>query len=76
MAERRLGGPPRRSWFRRIIRTILIALLVAFAVGFAIGTILRGNLEKPTRYYGLGEVDPHEIGKAQSETTTEQRIAA
>jgi hypothetical protein len=43
---------PKRSVAARLLRTILLMALIAFAIGFAIGSLLRRELERPTRYLG------------------------
>jgi hypothetical protein len=43
---------PRRSRFSSVLRTILYALAIAFFIGLVIGTVLRRELERPTRYIG------------------------
>ena len=44
--------PPRRSVAARLLRTILLTVLIAFAVGLVIGSLLRREMERPTRYIG------------------------
>lgn len=48
---------PRRGpgWLGRLLRTILLAILVAFLVGFGIGTLLRREIDRPVRYFGVRE---------------------
>ena len=52
MAVERRG----RSRFLGVVRTILYALAIAFFIGLVIGTLLRRELERPTRYIGAYEI--------------------
>lgn len=40
-----------------VLRTILYALLIAFVIGLVIGSLLRRELERPTRYIGSQMID-------------------
>lgn len=43
---------PGKSRLSSIVRTVLYALVIAFIIGILIGSVLRRELERPTRYIG------------------------
>ena len=44
--------PRRPSKLAALLRRVLYALAIAFLIGFVLGTLIRRQLERPTRYIG------------------------